>query len=901
MNAPRRRIGAPLLGVLALTLLCSSGAPAPGATVGEPLRERLVGYLEGGMQAAATSPGEPLSPLRSYPLLATTSFLLLEDDPSTLAASYAAISRAVLAPFEDANVSASGLIRGMGGAGPGISSLSPGLNALASIDLYSLHLIAWKTGRYEDALEYLSWAASLSDAVTKSFYDPSRRCFYPLDAGEEFITTYGPGQLLPLVMDRMLGASMRERAEDAYRLRSVSQPSSRQGSPAVEPWDDPLMRFTILDLLAAAIPADGDLYQSLRSAAEAGASPTGTAQAAWTDYWRGNRFVRDRLFPPWKPISPLVNVTLLLEREGVADPRELAALRGGIDSITTALSAETLSLDAYVGAIGAVNRLLVRTSRLDTLLDSTKERWRVLDDAKWTRLSPRIKRLVKEALDGAPRDLLAAKVDLAARLERGSGVAFRLALPERPVPAGSSIDFTASLRVRRDTLAASRIYVQVGEMRWKATEPSATVTLAAGGAPFIYEGSLTLDPALGPGIVMLPSSIDFAGGGRRIEIHRFESVALANEYDVTLDLPDGRRIGATPLPIRLTLRYHPDREVQGTVDGTFLRELTTDPELPSRFVVRRGADRTDLTLTVSPKGPISPGRYPFSLTMTLDGKPIALFEETLVRPFRWLHLGVLPRSDDVMKNALAFQSDLLKAYAGPEGRPLHWREAPADAVDGEGSLWPQHLYGATADGSALLYTAIDAPTRMRLSWTLATNNEAAMWINGEPTVAAASGPLREASGTVELRKGPNSFLIALHWGEAPDRVSFELEDENGLPPAGLDNELDTIVEGYERLGAPDTVARPAAPPAEQLKGVTVRYAGADATEVSIIGSFNNWEPGATPMRREAPGKWIVVLHLRPGRYPYKLLVNRRQKLVDPANPATEPDGFGGTNSILQVR
>jgi hypothetical protein len=45
----------------------------------------------------------------------------------------------------------------------------------------------------------------------------------------------------------------------------------------------------------------------------------------------------------------------------------------------------------------------------------------------------------------------------------------------------------------------------------------------------------------------------------------------------------------------------------------------------------------------------------------------------------------------------------------------------------------------------------------------------------------------------------------------------------------------------------------------------------------------------------------VTLHLRAGKYPYKFLVNKKQKIADPANAIAEPDGFGGSNSILEVK
>ena len=903
MQLITRKTGASAFALLLVLSLGASAAVAAAAPRDNALRQHLISFLEGGGQPGSIPSAQPLSPLRSYPVTATTAYLLLEDEPALLEKFYPDISRMVMQLFAETNVTAGGLVKGMPGSssGPG-AALSPGFNTLAVLELYSLHLIAWKTGAYEDALEFLAWSNSLADLVTRSFYDPGRTCFYPVGANGRFATAHGPGQLLPLVTDRCLGPAARERVAAEYRAKSAIPPRAKQKSiDLMDPWDDPRMRFMMLDLLAAAVPMDGDLYQALRSSAHNAAPAAGPERSAWVEYWRENRFVRGRLFPRWRSISSLVNLALLFEREALVQPKELAGLRGGIDSLAAALSSETMSLESYQASTGVVNHLLSRITRFSDLLDLPKERWRIFDDGKWLRLSPRIKRLVKEGLVSSRAELSNAKVDLSEHLERDRGIVFRLDVPERPIPAGKAVEFTVSVLTVRDTLVASQFYLQIGGNRWKMMESARIVTLTPGGAPLLYEGSMAVPPTLEPGIVTLPASIDFFHEGRRVEIHRVESIALTKEYDAVLDLPEGRRIVGRPVPVEITLMYKGDHDTQGTVDGTFLREFMTTPPLPSRFLVSKDSERTDLSLTIAPRGVIAPGRYPFSLTVTLDGKSVALFEETLVRPFRWLHLGALLRSDEALRNALAYQTDLLKTHATFDGRALRWKEVPPGTIDNEGSLWPQRLYGELPGRCMLLYTAADAPERMKLLWKLSTKNPVSLWINSELVVSGGGGHTDETTGPVELRKGPNSFLIAACWDDSPDRILFELSDDNGLPPTGLSNELDIIVDGYERLVAAESEKKKEEPPVEQTKDIIVKYTNTSATEVSVIGSFNNWEPGATPMRKEGKGAWTARLHLRTGKYPYKFLVNRKQKIVDPANPVTEPDGFGGSNSVLEVR
>jgi hypothetical protein len=901
----RYPMGLPLIAVaLAFLAIAPTAAGSAVPQRGEALKEHLLLYLETGSRSPELSPGRPLHALGAYPVTATTAFLLLENDPLTLKRYYPDISRTVLELFDDRNL-AGGLVRGM----PGVqresgSILSPGFNSLAALELYSLHLIAWKAGAYEDALECLAWSRSLSDLVTHGFYDPERECFYPISPDGRFVAAYRPGQLLPLVLDRALGRFVHARIAASYLRQSgmsLRPDPLRRTAEAGDPWADPSMRFMMLDLLSVAVPEDGALFASLRASAAAEAPPEGSGQALWTDFWRANRSVPNRLFPPWVTISAPVNLTLLLEREALAEPKEIAGMRSGLDSLAAALSAETMTLESYTDALSIANGLLSRFQRFSQLLDSPTESWRVIDGAKWRRISPRAKRLMREALAAVPDDLAASKAALSRRLERECGIAFRLGVPERPIPRGSAVEFSASLRTLRDTLTVSRPYLRIGDRRWKLTEGTDDIVLAPNGEPFVYAGKMSLPPSTEPGIVTLNASLDFVHKGRMVEIRSNESVAVIKEFDAALTLPDGRKIARKPVRVAITLVCRSGRELQGTVDGTVLRELKTTPPLPARFLVRADSARTDLDIAIAPKGSISPGRYPFALTVTVDGTPIAIFKESLVHPFNWLHLGTFPSADEPLRKAVSFQSDIFKTYQSSDGRALRWSEVPPGALDDEGSIQPRRLYGGQAGRCALFYTVVESPARLKLTWRLSTEDAFSLWINGEPLMPGADPRLKGTGGTAELRKGPNSILIAACWNDAPAGISFELADENGLPVSGLGNDLGAIIDGYERLNVVRDSAKKELPAPEQLKDVVVNYVNPRATEVSIIGSFNNWEAGATPLKKAGKGAWTVTLHLRAGTYPYKFLVNRKQKIADPANEAVEPDGFGGNNSILEVK
>jgi len=101
----------------------------------------------------------------------------------------------------------------------------------------------------------------------------------------------------------------------------------------------------------------------------------------------------------------------------------------------------------------------------------------------------------------------------------------------------------------------------------------------------------------------------------------------------------------------------------------------------------------------------------------------------------------------------------------------------------------------------------------------------------------------------------------------------------------------------------------AAPPAAERGAdgrwrVTFELRGPSAdARVSVAGSFNAWNPAATPMERMGDGAWRISLDLPDGRHLYKFVVDGatgREWLADPANAARDEDGHGGFNSVLEL-
>jgi len=98
---------------------------------------------------------------------------------------------------------------------------------------------------------------------------------------------------------------------------------------------------------------------------------------------------------------------------------------------------------------------------------------------------------------------------------------------------------------------------------------------------------------------------------------------------------------------------------------------------------------------------------------------------------------------------------------------------------------------------------------------------------------------------------------------------------------------------------------------ERIRAATSRRLGASTTKksaafvldapsgknVSIAGSFNNWEPQAMTKGRD--GLWRLTLQLVPGTHEYKFLVDTQWR-EDPNNPRKTLNEHGDFNSLCDV-
>ncbi len=75
-----------------------------------------------------------------------------------------------------------------------------------------------------------------------------------------------------------------------------------------------------------------------------------------------------------------------------------------------------------------------------------------------------------------------------------------------------------------------------------------------------------------------------------------------------------------------------------------------------------------------------------------------------------------------------------------------------------------------------------------------------------------------------------------------------------------------------------------------------------ARTVSVVGDWNAWDPDTHRLvDSDGDGKWEITIRVeRGGEYRYQFIVDEENWISDPAAPLQVQDGFGGTNSILNI-
>jgi 1,4-alpha-glucan branching enzyme len=105
----------------------------------------------------------------------------------------------------------------------------------------------------------------------------------------------------------------------------------------------------------------------------------------------------------------------------------------------------------------------------------------------------------------------------------------------------------------------------------------------------------------------------------------------------------------------------------------------------------------------------------------------------------------------------------------------------------------------------------------------------------------------------------------------------------------------------QNMSVPPSRARPLDRLAARktVKPVNFICMAAEAKFVSLVGDFNEWQPHATPMKRQPDGCWLAQVQLGPGHHHYQFLVDGKPTL-DPRAQGIARNQQGQKVSLIAV-
>ncbi len=153
-----------------------------------------------------------------------------------------------------------------------------------------------------------------------------------------------------------------------------------------------------------------------------------------------------------------------------------------------------------------------------------------------------------------------------------------------------------------------------------------------------------------------------------------------------------------------------------------------------------------------------------------------------------------------------------------------------------------------------------------------------------------------------LKQKDGSWLLIKKLPAGKHQYKF-IVDGNWLPDPSNPNTTDDSFGGVNsviEIARAGSQGGGAVGPRRTKDGVEFTYINPNAQSVSIAGSFNNWNTRANAMTKDKDGRWKASVSLRPGKYQYKFVVDGNW-LEDPSNQNFSDDGYGGKNSVVEVK
>jgi hypothetical protein len=797
-----------------------------------------------------------------------------------------------------------------------------GFNALLALDMLSLSRICEELDMPFDALFWYRGMRVVSKNLVAQCYDPVTGYFYSgraagasvrndvygLAAASTYFASELGGEVPLMAIRRYLLSNERTFPEEpAHYLSWDFSPGELEATTHAARMIRSLVLLGALEwngLSEDAVRLAGEMGTKV----EAGRYVTG-ADAANDEV---SRYLACKLaskapYAPYPRFQEIAVLDLLVFGKSLLDPERTASLRRSLASIERFVSGATKAQDSPPAAPrggAAVESIENDIRSVYFSISLLRDKWKAHTLFSSTDRSGQpgfdVDAATSELLNYVVETLKLAENRLVEKRWRAEGFGLTASLEETNVGPGEPVRIRFAVSAAAKPEAIRSVVVHRQQAIDTLMSAGSPVTLNPGDPArefqYVYPAPKGKEATLVP--IDFSAEVRF-GDARREKIHFRRAVYVTKPVTCAVRFPEGTTLAGGSVPVEVLVTKH--LPLGATIQVQWYSPAGLKPaegRSIEAWMPERVTDASVILNVVVPN-PCRPGSFPFTLKIFANGEEVGLISSKLFKHYQWLTVGPFPGKPDALEYRYPpeIRANLFDTYPGALGQ-LAWQTLPVSSYADDGKL---ALGGLVPEGSVgFLYTVLETASPRASKVLFESDDPAVLYVNGEPvchsTGRRASSSRQRAS--VSLKTGVNNVLIKTH-SSGNSTVFFQLGDEEDLMSDEFNNNLWELVDGYQELVDRDRNRR--AETEQVQRRVTITYRDTGATSVSVVGSFNGWSAANSTMRKNKYGEWEISVFLAPGRYTYRFLVNGSVEIVDPASAYTEPDGYGGQNSVLYVQ
>lgn len=211
-----------------------------------------------------------------------------------------------------------------------------------------------------------------------------------------------------------------------------------------------------------------------------------------------------------------------------------------------------------------------------------------------------------------------------------------------------------------------------------------------------------------------------------------------------------------------TIHNNTDAPVSGNALPVLPKGFQADPQQIAFTVPAKSETTVRFTVTVPPD--LEPGSYDLTLKAHIGTRMAIAPPLTLVQPFAWKALGLLPGGVGVPHVQDGQKPNLQVTYPGIENKEIRWVDVPASALKEDGLIHLEEVLGNNGGTTSFLFAQFEVKTQRKAQLLLGSGDSMVVWLNQRRILerTAYRNPERDEDRVnILLPRGTNNLLIRI--------------------------------------------------------------------------------------------------------------------------------------------